>query len=162
MHTNLNLGDLLYRSKSIAQHAAVYLWNGQVLHTSPDNGVEIITVEVYAKGQEIKVVKSTNVDSLALHRRLHLILNSDRRYSVSTKNCEHIANFLITGQERSPQIQASMAGALIGGITAWKAGSNHWFSIAIAGGIAGCLLTNLTRKYCIVLPSREPVFDTRL
>ena len=93
------------------------------------------------------------MDPQVLYQRLNTILNSNLKYQVSAQNCEHIAHFLIEGRKYSPQVQAALAGSLICGFTAWKNGSKHWLSIALAGGFAGCLLINLTRKYDAVIPS---------
>ncbi len=54
MNSNLSIGDLLYRSKLLVEHAGIYLGKGRVLHNSPDGNVEICTLEEYANGKPTK------------------------------------------------------------------------------------------------------------
>uniref|UniRef100_UPI0018C34F61 NlpC/P60 family protein n=1 Tax=Vibrio anguillarum TaxID=55601 RepID=UPI0018C34F61 len=45
MKNKLNIGDLLYRSKLLVEHAGIYLGKGKVLHNSPSGNVEICALE---------------------------------------------------------------------------------------------------------------------
>ncbi|AZS25629.1 hypothetical protein DYL72_11820 [Vibrio anguillarum] len=58
MKNKLNIGDLLYRSKLLVEHAGIYLGKGKVLHNSPSGNVEICALEEYANGKPVKVVLS--------------------------------------------------------------------------------------------------------
>ncbi|MBF4260020.1 NlpC/P60 family protein, partial [Vibrio anguillarum] len=58
MKNKLNIGDLLYRSKLLVEHAGIYLGKGKVLHNSPSGNVEICALEEYANGKLVKVVLS--------------------------------------------------------------------------------------------------------
>ncbi|MFC3679099.1 lecithin retinol acyltransferase family protein [Bacterioplanoides pacificum] len=147
MNNNLKSGDLLYRSKGIIQHAGVYLGNGQVLHNSPQNNVELISVDQYSEGKPVKVIRSHVDDHSLLTKRLERILNNDHRYEVVGNNCEHIAYMLIQGRKYSPQLQATLIGAILGGVAGSYTKSGNWLLFLLGGGIAGCLLSNLSRPY---------------
>ncbi len=147
MHPILKAGDLLYRRKGFVQHAGVYLGTDQVLHNSPSSNVEITDFNTYSNGKAVKVINIDHGNLHALKARLHQILSADNLYRLTHCNCEHIANFLIHGRAYSPQIQASLAGALTSGLAAYKSGSKKWLAFALAGAAAGCIISNLSRKY---------------
>ncbi len=147
MHPNVKAGDLLYRRKGFVQHAGVYLGAGKVLHNSPGKNTEITDFNTYSNGKAVKVISIDHGNIQALKTRLHQILSADNLYRLTHRNCEHIANFLIYGRAFSPQIQASLSGALISGLATYKSGSKKWLAFVLAGAAAGCITSNLSRKY---------------
>jgi len=147
MDTNIKPGFLLYRSKVFVEHAGVYLGRNQVLHNSPTGDVEIISFAEYADGKTVKVIETGEHDYTVLAQRLTIILQDSSQYHVSANNCEHIANMLIYGRRFSPQIQASVAGAIVGGLASWKMERGNPLVMMLIGGLAGCLLSNSLRKY---------------
>ena len=147
MDTNIKPGFLLYRSKGFVEHAGAYLGNGQVLHNSPSGDVEIVSFTEYANGQEVKIIETGEHDQRELAQRLTTIIGANRKYHVSANNCEHIAHLLIYGRHYSPQIQATIAGAILGGLFSWKTGKGNPFAVMVIGGIAGCFFSNSVRGY---------------
>lgn len=147
MNTKPKLGDLLYRSKGFVQHAGVYIGEERVLHNGPDGGVEVVSYNTYSQGKTVNVVSSDQHNICELKQRLQQITQGDTRYQWFSNNCEHIANFMISGRKYSPQIQASAIGAIIGAITGQSKGGYNWLLFALIGGIAGCALSNSLRNY---------------
>ncbi|ELV8595293.1 C40 family peptidase [Vibrio fluvialis] len=147
MNNKLNLGDLLYRSKGLVEHAAVYIGKNRVIHTSPENGVEVITLEEYAAGQRIKVVRTSFGNQELLEKRLHEILSTSSSYQLLTDNCEHLASYLLHGRKASPQIQAAFCGAIIGLLLGRKMDSWQLVALIVISAMAGCWLTNISRTY---------------
>ncbi|AJQ92310.1 NlpC/P60 family protein [Gynuella sunshinyii] len=156
MHPKIRPGYLLYRRKGIIEHVGVYLGGGQVVHNSPNNDVEIVNIQTYAEGHTIRVVSMEFDDIEQLRHRLHQILNANRKYRATHRNCEHIASYLLWGRSSSPQIQAFIAGALIAGFAAWKAGNKNWLGYAVAGGMIGCMIYNHVRNYDYRMSMQTP------
>lgn len=153
MHSKLKPGDLLYRKKGFVEHAGVYLGRGQILHNSPSNDIEVTGYDTYSNGEAVKVVSIEKCDLHILESRLYQILNTSPKYQITHRNCEHVANLLVHGHAYSPQLNASVAGALLTGLLSWRSGSKYWYIFAIAGGVAACLISNLARSYDYKLES---------
>lgn len=147
MYSRLKLGDLLYRSKDIAQHAGVYLGNGQVFHNQPDQGASITSYTQYTEGKVVNVITAANIDPQLLTERLLEIIGNDERYHFLANNCEHAANYIIYGRKLSPQIQAIIIGAIFGGLIGGQSKGSNWLLGLAFGGMAGLLIANATKKY---------------
>ena len=142
MDTPYTPGDLLYRHKGLVDHVGVYLGNDKVLHTSPSNGVEVISVAHFANNQSIRYVATCVEDQAKLSQRLSSILGGDSGYHASKANCEHLANYLVRGRAYSPQKRAMVLGALSLGLPARKAGTKYWPLFAILGAVCSCITWN--------------------
>jgi hypothetical protein len=151
MRQNLKLGDMLYRSKGIVEHKGVYLGADKVLHNSPEGDVSIVDFDDFAKGEQVKIIQIDEHNVHLLSQRLHEVLARDERYVFWSNNCEDIANFLVFGRKYSPQMQAACIGGLIGAAVGVKTKKEHWWALALVGGVGGLLLCNLTRKYDAVI-----------
>lgn len=147
MDLKLKLGDLLYRSKGFVEHAAVYIGKNKVIHTSPENGTEVISIEEYGASQTIKVVRTNLSNQDLLAKRLDEILSNSPDYQLFTGNCEHLASYLIHGRKASPQIQAAFCGAIVGLILGQRMGVWEKVALVAIGALIGCYATNLNRKY---------------
>jgi len=154
MNTKLKPGYLLYRSKAFAQHTAVYIGNNQVFHNSPSAGIEIVSYAEYAEGKQVKVIATDMNNREMLVERLQSIMNEGSSYQLLGNNCEHIANLLINGRKYSPQIQATVFGVLIGALISRATKQDNPLLMILGGGLLGCLLSNLSRRYDGVI---EPV-----
>ena len=112
--SQLRLGDLLYRSKGIVNHAGVYIGYGKVVHNTPNNGTTISSLAEFANNKPIYVTYVKDIDVDLLNQRLDMVLSQyPRAYDLISNNCESLANFLILGRKFSPQIKASVIGAFI-------------------------------------------------
>ncbi len=105
MKSKLSIGDLLYRSKLIVEHAGIYLGKGRVLHNSPDGNVETCSLEEYANGQPIKVVLShlSEEKKNELFNDAVQLIKKAKKYGLLANNCEHLASTLLHGKPSSKQ-----------------------------------------------------------
>ena len=147
MYSKLKPGDLLHRSKGIVQHAGVFLGDGLVLHNQPSEGAQVTSYTQYAEGKKVSVTRIDNADVGLLSNRISEILKNDQRYGLLANNCEHVANLLINGQKMSPQLQACVAGSILGGLISSQLKGENWVYGIVLGGIAGVIISNLTREY---------------
>lgn len=147
MKSKLRTGDLLYRSKGLVEHAAVYIGNELVCHCSPTNDVEIITVDEYSEGKTVGVIHTDIENKDLLQHRLKQILAANKTYSVFANNCEHIASYLIHGRRESRQLQTTLMCSLLGAVVSRNASLRDQLLMILLFSILGCAISNATREY---------------
>ena len=152
MHINLKIGSLLLRKKGFVEHTAVYIGQGKVIHTIPETGVDIVSYEEFANNKNVNVIHVENLDVETLSSRIEMIFSGDTSYSLISRNCQHIAHYLINGKSNSSQLNWSAAGAAMGAFYGLTNGKNIWVS-TILGGLTACLLYSATLKIDSTLPS---------
>lgn len=153
MKNKLSIGDLLYRSKQLVEHAGIYLGKGLVLHNSPDGNVDICALEEYANGKPVKVVLShlSKEKQSDLFNQAKLLIKKGKKYGVLDNNCEHLASSLLYGKPSSEQLQGAGLGAVAGLLLAHCNHSKNSLLYVLAGGLIGCMAVNAARKYdCVV------------
>lgn len=147
MNTELNLGDLLYRSKGFVEHVGVYAGESNVIHNSPDGDIQLSSLTAFADNKEIKVIAGKTMNNVHLKNRIDATLSDTARYKPFTHNCEQFANALLGHGEGSPQIRGAAFGMAAGIIVGKSSGmANHVLSGCI-GAVLGCILVNANRKY---------------
>lgn len=147
MHSKLNPGDLLYRSKGPVQHKGVYWGDNQVLHNQPSGGLKLTSFAEYSKSKSVKVVKVETSNIEQLTTRLEELMVDNGHYCLLSNNCEHIANYLIHGRKFSPQIQATALSAIAGLFISTQVQGKPLLKGLLWGGLAGILICNISRKY---------------
>ncbi|SKA25634.1 NC domain [Vibrio cincinnatiensis] len=153
MKNKLNIGDLLYRSKLLVEHAGIYLGKGKVLHNSPSGNVEICALEEYANGKPVKVVLShlSEDKKNELLNQAEQLIKKARKYGVLNNNCEHLASTVLHDKPSSEQLQGASLGAVAGLLLAHCNQSKNSLLYMLAGGLIGCMAVNAVRKYdCVV------------
>src|SRR5262245_58893457 len=91
-------------------HHGIYLRAGRVIHYAGFKGllrrgpVEEISLEEFAGGREV-IVKAT-VREAATRARSRL---GENRYSFVSNNCEHFAEWCVSGISRSGQVERFLA-----------------------------------------------------
>lgn len=143
MYKKLNpmIGDRIYRSKGLVMHVGVVVGHDLVAHNSPDNNVEVISMERFSQGKKVELQRSNGVDPAALNAQLQRITKEKRHYCPIKFNCEHFANELLGKKGGSEQVLAALfIGSL--GLTS----KNKLLGLAAAGA-TGLLLCNAFRKY---------------
>lgn len=139
--TKMMIGDRVYRSKWAVMHVGVIVSENLVAHNSPDNNVEVVSIEQFAQGKELQYQHSTKVDPVALLNQLEKIKDENNRYCPFSFNCEHFANRLLGDNKGSEQLLAVVAiGAL--GLT-----SKNKLLGFLAAGSVGLVLCNSLRSY---------------
>jgi len=145
MNNNMNMGDLLYRSKGFVKHNGVYIGGSKVLHNSPTNGTEIVSHEEFSNGYAVSVVSTQIADKDELAKRIYNVLNENSAYHFAFNNCEHIANYLVYVRKFSPQIQATIGGAFVGYLLSDKNDTTNQLVMSVLGGVIACTLSNALR-----------------
>lgn len=122
MHYSSTNMELLFRPKGIALHAGI-LWQGRVIHIRPGTGLQTTSLEEFAADQSMRRMSIQVVDIETVLERLEALSQLNLDYSLFINNCEHIANFLMTGNKISPQLQLAL---LMAGIGAFVGSQNGW------------------------------------
>jgi hypothetical protein len=153
MKQKLKIGDILYRSKGLVEHAGAYLDDNQVIHNSPDGDVEVCSVEQFADGKNIKVVTSglSELQAQQLRERAKQKLAQAKRYNVISFNCEQLVSEIINGVTSSPQIKGAVVGCVAATLLAKASNSKHALWFALAGGLLGCTIVNTKREYDFIM-----------
>ena len=153
MKEKLKIGDILYRSKGIVEHAGAYFGNDKVIHNSPDGNVQICSVEQYSDGKDIKVVSNKlSLDQVhQFQQRAKKELSQVKEYNPVLFNCEHLISEILEGASNSPQITGTAIGGMAGTLIAMSANSKHTWCFTLAGALLGCTLINAQRKYDYVI-----------
>ncbi|PAJ73341.1 hypothetical protein CJF42_16245 [Pseudoalteromonas sp. NBT06-2] len=143
----IKVGDILYRSKLIVQHAGVMLDNGKVLHNSPTNGAEICTFNEYAQGKVVKVISSDlDIEQQNQFKQKGVsLVEQAKEYDLFDFNCEHLVSLVKSGKPTSSQLNGAIVGASVGVVIA-KNSKNPLITIGLCS-VAGLLATNLFREY---------------
>jgi hypothetical protein len=74
------------------------------VHNTPSGGVEHTPIAAFAGGQPIHVEQrpAPGTEHIVVARALSLV---GRQYNLLFLNCEHVANWAVTGKAESPQVQ---------------------------------------------------------
>lgn len=150
VHSSLDFGDFLYRSKGPVEHAGVYLGEGRVMHIQPGKSAEVVPFAQYAEGKLV-AVKRGDVQLKGFSERLREISEGAVPYSLVSNNCEHTAYYLTHGERMSPQLRAAMGFGFLGGVFAAKGKASNFLVGASLVGIAALLVTNANRRYDFTL-----------
>lgn len=153
MNSKLKAGDLLYRTKGIVEHSGVYIGNNEVLHNSPTNNTEIVKLSEFAEGKNVKVIYQLVKDKEELLARMKMLTSKETKYQWFANNCEQVSYLIIRGKKHSPQIVASSFGFMAGLVLAKDLGWKKALLVGAVGGFLGCMISNATRKYDVVIPA---------
>ena len=142
MNCNVKKGNMLYRYKGLVRHLGVCIGNGLVLHNSPIKGVEAVSYGEFSAGQDVQVVRKSIVNEQEFDDRVHEVQNKENSYQLIYNNCEHIANYLVSGEKKSPQVKAVILGATAGLCSSNK---NQILMMTI-GALMGLCIQNMISK----------------
>ena len=103
---NLRAGDKLVRKKLLADHTAIYLGDGKVLHNAPDKGEHLSSFEEFAQGKDVKYYSPDESKRSYILGNAYKILNNPGSYNFFTNNCEHTVTKVTKGKAYSEQLAA--------------------------------------------------------
>jgi len=94
--------------------------NGEdVVHNDKHNGVELVTFKKFSRGKEVTVVarvaESLDEQREIMARALSML---GRRYELLSFNCEHAANYALSGTAMSEKVNGALAVGVMGGLLA--------------------------------------------
>ena len=127
-------GTVLCRNKGLVVHYGNYLGENRVLHTRPDHGCQITSLEEFADNQPIWALNTPI--AAGFEERVQKVLN--RSYSLLSDNCQHIANYVASGKYNSPQVTGTLLGAAA---VTLLSDQGVWWQRALVGGAIGLLLS---------------------
>ncbi len=102
----------------LGEHYGVRLADGTVAHYTAQRGLEITSVEEFAQGKDIQILRQLHTSmTWQVWYRLNQIISNPRPYHATKWNCEIFANWLIGETPVSQQatgwaLLASLAGLL--------------------------------------------------
>lgn len=149
MKNKLKIGDRLYRSKWLVEHAGISLGNGRVIHNSPDGDVQICTLDEYSAGKPVKVMLSelNKEKQNELLNQVEQLTSQEKNYNVLSYNCEHLASSVLSCKPKSEQLRGVGLGAAAGVLLACSKKSKNSLLYMLAGGLMGCIAVNAYRQY---------------
>lgn len=87
----------------LGEHWGVQFTDGSVAHYTAERNLEIVSVEAFAQGRDVRIVRNVPTQ---LHpevmQRLRISVFERRPYNATTWNCEIFANWL-TGEKPASQ-----------------------------------------------------------
>ncbi len=151
---SLKVGDILYRSKLLVQHAGVVVGENAVLHIAP-SGMEICTLAKYGEGKLVKAISCSLPESEwgPFLKRAYELVNEAKNYQLFSFNCEHLVSSIKSLKPNSSQITGAAMGAIAFGLFNIAKGNEKIFLPMGLGAFAGILLTNSMRKYDYTIQS---------
>lgn len=142
--SELKAGMHVVAHRPLYQHHGIYIGDGKVVAYLLNTGVTIYSLDEFAEGDKVTVLvhddakfSPEEIVERALSRE------HEDHYSLVFNNCEHFANWCVTGEANSYQVRevaiaaASFAAALLLNPKAGKAAR-------IGGGLALAALTTIT------------------
>lgn len=111
-HEEPPLGAHLVTARFAYVHHGIYVGGGLVVHYAAfaklwcRGPVEEISLAHFADGRPlwIRAVRSSGLPAVETVRRAHSRLGEDR-YRFLSNNCEHLAEWCVNGEHRSPQVE---------------------------------------------------------
>ncbi len=116
-YKKLKPGTHLYANRLGYEHHGILIENAQVIAYLKE-GVSITSYEEFAAGDNVYVVHHDNrkYSYEETVQRAHSRLGEDE-YNLASNNCEHFANWCVTGEEYSTQVQKVLI--QVAGIAGW-------------------------------------------
>jgi hypothetical protein len=114
------VGDKLGVDESIYTHVGVFLGNGRVFHNHWRYGAEIITIEAFCNGKEIRILSRGIHNTFEFEKRVKHLLMARKPYDFLVNNCEHAVTYVLYGAAKSPQIAFYGVACLIALGIAWS------------------------------------------
>ena len=140
-------GDLLLRKKGAVLHIGVFFSSEEVAHIQPNSKLRTSSLAEFAQGEAIKIIRRNRPDYPAMMARFHELSAKASPYSVFFNNCEHNANYVLSGTKESQQLQSFVVGAGLGALLGKKHGARGIMLGGLIGGMAGVTLYNGSRNY---------------
>lgn len=99
---------ILERNKGIVLHRGVLLDDGRVFHNTPEKGEHISSFSEYAQGKQVTRKPIPTHFQYASAKRILNSLIQPNRYSLLGNNCQHSANRVVFGSQKSEYVTAGL------------------------------------------------------
>lgn len=112
----LKLGMHIAAHRSLYTHHGIYVGNGQVISYLLDTGVTKYNLEDFAEGDRVTIIEHNAEQSFPPEQ---IVARAEGRrgennYSLPFNNCEHFANWCVTGNAYSDQVREIALTAVLG------------------------------------------------
>lgn len=97
-------GDLLWRSKGPVIHYGFALNPYQVLDIVPGGSPRTVSLAEFANGNSVYLQRPNPNDRPAILARAHQVATNGTPYNIATFNCEHVKNFILSGNPYSETV----------------------------------------------------------
>ena len=105
-------GDELSRETGLFIHYGIAITDDLVLDIVPKSLPRLISPKVFAAGKPITIRRPPENERSAIVLRAWRVYSSPNEYRYLTFNCEHLKNFVLTGEEFSETVRVLSAIAL--------------------------------------------------
>ena len=100
-------GDILSRTSDLVTHYGVAVNGYQVLDIVRGSASRVVSLAQFAAGKPVKLHHRPNPDHLpAIYSRVRQAAANRIPYNVLTNNCEHLKNFVLSGESYSETVRA--------------------------------------------------------
>ena len=148
-YMELTAGTHVAASRPFYQHHGIYVGNGKVIAYLRTTGVTVCSWDEFADGNEVVAVIHSEEECFSPEQIVARAYSrvGESNYKIFTGNCEHFANWCVTGHEYSKQVQLLSLGAaaVVGGkiiIDLIKNRPANASLTAVAATAAVAILTN--------------------
>ena len=107
-------GDILSRTSGLVTHYGTAVDSDQVLDIVPRGPPRIVSLERFADGKPVSLRRSHVDDLPSLLARVRQAADSQRLYDPVAFNCEHLKNFIRSGEEYSETVLVLGLVAVVG------------------------------------------------
>ncbi len=118
-YLELTAGLHVAASRPFYQHHGIYVGEGKVIAYLRETGVTVCSWDEFADGNEVVAVIHSEEECFSPEEIVKRAYSrvGESNYKILTGNCEHFANWCVTGHEYSKQVQLLSlgAGAVVGG-----------------------------------------------
>ena len=122
---NASLGDILWRPSGLGvTHFGIALGSDLVFDIVPGGGPRVVSRKQFAAGKSVSLRRSHLNDVRPLLARMRQAADSQRLYDPIAFNCEHLKNFVLSGEKYSETVIALGLLAIVG-IWALARGRGH-------------------------------------
>lgn len=106
--TSYALGSHLVTNRVGYTHHGIYVGNGEVVHYMREEGITLTDLAGFSCGHSVRIQEHPNAlcsGEECAYRAMSRL--GEDNYNLVFNNCEHFANWCVTGAERSDQVRAA-------------------------------------------------------
>lgn len=111
-------GDMLSRRAGAVTHYGTAVDPLRVLDIVPGGPPRVVSLEQFANGDPVSLQRPHPDDLPAIHARTLRVAENQRLYNIVTFNCEHLKNFIHSGETYSETVQTVLR-LLVVGVGIW-------------------------------------------
>ena len=107
-------GDGLSRPKGPREHHGIALTEALVLEIVPNSIPRLVSLDVFAAGKPVTIHRSSDNERTAILARAWRAYTNAKEYRYLTNNCQHLKNYVLTGNAYSEDVRSLFLLLLLG------------------------------------------------